>query len=81
MKRSGEGVERIVYAGISAKAGAIGGSASRTAPGPVRCGVWSSSVINPRFQVASLTRVGQMILLETLFALIDGFPWEQRWPS
>ncbi|MFT4090508.1 MAG: DMT family transporter, partial [Asticcacaulis sp.] len=28
-----------------------------------------------------LTLVGQMILFETLFALIYGFMWEQRWPS
>jgi len=27
-----------------------------------------------------LTMVGQMILFETLFALIYGFLWEQRWP-
>jgi len=28
-----------------------------------------------------LTLVGQMILFETLFALIYGFLWEQRLPS
>jgi drug/metabolite transporter (DMT)-like permease len=28
-----------------------------------------------------LTLAGQMILFETLFALIYGFIWEKRWPS
>jgi drug/metabolite transporter (DMT)-like permease len=27
-----------------------------------------------------LTMTGQMILFETLFALIYGFLWEDRWP-
>ncbi len=35
---------------------------------------------NRMSRLLPLTMVGQMILFETLFALIYGFIWEQRWP-
>ncbi|ESQ87616.1 multidrug DMT transporter permease [Asticcacaulis sp. AC460] len=36
---------------------------------------------NRMSRLLPLTLVGQMILFETLFALIYGFVWEQRWPT
>lgn len=36
---------------------------------------------NRMSQLLPLTLVGQMILFETLFALVYGFLWEQRWPT
>ena len=39
-------------------------------------GLW-----NRMSRLLPLTLVGQMILFETLFALIYGFVWEQRWPT
>lgn len=39
-------------------------------------GLW-----NRMSQLLPLTLVGQMILFETLFALIYGFIWEARWPA
>jgi drug/metabolite transporter (DMT)-like permease len=36
---------------------------------------------NRMSKLLPLTLVGQMILFETLFALIYGFLWEQRWPT
>mgnify|MGYP003329945878 CR=1 FL=1 len=36
---------------------------------------------NRMSRLLPLTMVGQMILFETLFALLYGFVWEQRWPS
>ncbi|QHJ01598.1 EamA family transporter [Xylophilus rhododendri] len=35
---------------------------------------------NRMSRLLPLTMVGQMILFETLFALLYGFVWEQRWP-
>ncbi|MFC5344986.1 DMT family transporter [Brevundimonas staleyi] len=39
-------------------------------------GLW-----NRMSRLLPLTMVGQMILFETLFALIYGFVWEARWPT
>lgn len=39
-------------------------------------GLW-----NRMSRLLPLTMVGQMILFETLFALLYGFVWEQRWPT
>ncbi|NBC37775.1 EamA family transporter [Novosphingobium sp. FSY-8] len=39
-------------------------------------GLW-----NRMCRLLPLTMVGQMILFETLFALLYGFIWEQRWPT
>ncbi|MGV3579045.1 DMT family transporter [Brevundimonas sp.] len=39
-------------------------------------GLW-----NQMSRLLPLTLVGQMILFETLFALIYGFVWETRWPT
>ena len=36
---------------------------------------------NRASRLLPLTLVGQMILFETLFALLYGFLWEQRWPT
>lgn len=36
---------------------------------------------NSMSRLLPLTLVGQMILFETLFALVYGFIWEQRWPT
>lgn len=36
---------------------------------------------NKASRLLPLTMIGQMILFETLFALLYGFLWEQRWPS
>ena len=36
---------------------------------------------NRMSRLLPLTLVGQMILFETLFALLYGFAWEQRWPT
>lgn len=36
---------------------------------------------NRMSRLLPLTLVGQMILFETLFALLYGFLWEQRWPT
>lgn len=36
---------------------------------------------NQMSKVLPLTLVGQMILFETVFALLYGFLWEQRWPT
>ena len=36
---------------------------------------------NRMSRLLPLTLVGQMILFETIFALIYGFFWEQRWPT
>lgn len=39
-------------------------------------GLW-----NRASRLLPLTLTGQMIVFETLFALLYGFAWEQRWPS
>lgn len=39
-------------------------------------GLW-----NRASRLLPLTMVGQMIIFETLFALVYGFLWEQRWPT
>ena len=36
---------------------------------------------NRMSRLLPLTLVGQMILFETLFALVYGFAWERRWPT
>jgi drug/metabolite transporter (DMT)-like permease len=36
---------------------------------------------NRMSRLLPLTLVGQMILFETLFALLYGFAWAQRWPT
>jgi drug/metabolite transporter (DMT)-like permease len=40
-----------------------------------------NSLWNRMSKLLPLTLVGQMILFETLFALLYGFLWEQRWPT
>ena len=39
-----------------------------------------NSLWNRMSRLLPLTLVGQMILFETLFALLYGFVWDQRWP-
>ncbi|WP_380872656.1 multidrug DMT transporter permease [Sphingomonas sp. DBB INV C78] len=43
--------------------------------------VVGNALWNRASRLLPLTLVGQMILFETLFALIYGFVWEQRWPT
>ncbi|OUI88365.1 multidrug DMT transporter permease [Acetobacter sp. DmW_043] len=42
--------------------------------------ICGNALWNKMSRLVPLTLVGQMILFETLFALIYGFVWEQRWP-
>lgn len=42
--------------------------------------VLGNSLWNTMSRLLPMTLVGQMILFETLFALVYGFVWEQRWP-
>ncbi|HYG07354.1 MAG TPA: DMT family transporter [Stenotrophomonas sp.] len=43
--------------------------------------VIGNALWNRSSRVLPLTLVGQMIVFETVFALLYGFLWEQRWPS
>lgn len=43
--------------------------------------IFGNALWNRMSRLLPLTLVGQMILFETLFALIYGFVWEQRWPT
>jgi len=43
--------------------------------------ILGNALWNKMSQLLPLTLVGQMILFETLFALIYGFIWEKRWPT
>lgn len=45
------------------------------------CSFAGNALWNKMSRLLPLTMVGQMILFETLFALLYGFLWEQRWPS
>jgi drug/metabolite transporter (DMT)-like permease len=45
------------------------------------CSVLGNALWNCASRLLPLTMVGQMILFETLFALLYGFLWEQRWPT
>lgn len=40
-----------------------------------------NSLWNRASRLLPLTMVGQMIIFETLFALVYGFLWEGRWPT
>ena len=43
--------------------------------------IFGNALWNRMTRLLPLTLVGQMILFETLFALIYGFLWEQRFPT
>lgn len=45
------------------------------------CSIVANALWNKMSRLLPLTLVGQMILFETLFAMIYGFIWEQRWPA
>jgi len=45
------------------------------------CSVVGNALWNRASRLLPLTMVGQMIVFETLFALLYGFLWEGRWPS
>ncbi|MBP2160363.1 MULTISPECIES: DMT family transporter [Asticcacaulis] len=47
----------------------------------VLASIVGNALWNRMSRLLPLTLVGQMILFETLFALIYGFVWEQRWPT
>jgi drug/metabolite transporter (DMT)-like permease len=47
----------------------------------VLASIFGNALWNRMSRLLPLTLVGQMILFETLFALIYGFIWEQRWPT
>ncbi|RAK57952.1 DMT family transporter [Phenylobacterium deserti] len=81
-----------VQALAMAPAAALFGAAPLDGPGLVKLTGVSVSVAilasivgnglwNRMSRLLPLTLVGQMILFETLFALLYGFLWEQRWPT
>jgi drug/metabolite transporter (DMT)-like permease len=45
------------------------------------CSVVGNALWNHASRLLPLTMVGQVILFETLFALLYGFLWERRWPA
>lgn len=45
------------------------------------CSVVGNALWNRASRLLPLTMVGQMIVFETLFALLYGFLWEGRWPT
>lgn len=47
----------------------------------VAASIIGNALWNKMSRLLPLTMVGQMILFETLFALLYGFLWEQRWPT
>ena len=42
--------------------------------------IFGNALWNRMSRLVPLTMTGQMILFETLFALLYGFLWEKRWP-
>jgi drug/metabolite transporter (DMT)-like permease len=46
----------------------------------ISASILGNALWNRMSRLLPLTMVGQMILFETLFALLYGFLWEQRWP-
>lgn len=47
----------------------------------VLCSIAGNALWNRMSRLLPLTLVGQMILFETLFALVYGLLWERRWPT
>jgi drug/metabolite transporter (DMT)-like permease len=47
----------------------------------ILCSVVGNALWNHASRLLPLTMTGQMIVFETLFALLYGFVWEGRWPS
>jgi drug/metabolite transporter (DMT)-like permease len=47
----------------------------------VAASIVGNALWNRASRLLPLTMIGQMILFETLFALLYGFLWEARWPS
>jgi drug/metabolite transporter (DMT)-like permease len=47
----------------------------------VLASILGNALWNRMSRLLPLTMVGQMILFETLFALLYGFLWERRWPT
>jgi drug/metabolite transporter (DMT)-like permease len=47
----------------------------------VLCSVVGNALWNRASRLLPLALTGQMIVFETLFALLYGFLWEQRWPT
>jgi drug/metabolite transporter (DMT)-like permease len=47
----------------------------------ILCSVVGNALWNHASRLLPLTMTGQMIVFETLFALLYGFMWEQRWPT
>jgi drug/metabolite transporter (DMT)-like permease len=45
------------------------------------CSVLGNGLWNCATRLLPLTLIGQMIVFETLFALLYGFVWEARWPT
>ncbi|WP_395408330.1 DMT family transporter [Pseudoduganella sp. UC29_106] len=45
------------------------------------CSVVGNGLWNKASRLLPLTLIGQMIVFETLFALLYGFLWEARWPT
>jgi drug/metabolite transporter (DMT)-like permease len=47
----------------------------------ILCSVVGNALWNHASRLLPLTMTGQMIVFETLFALLYGFMWERRWPT
>jgi drug/metabolite transporter (DMT)-like permease len=47
----------------------------------ILCSVVGNALWNHASRLLPLTMTGQMIVFETLFALLYGFLWEGRWPT
>lgn len=47
----------------------------------ILCSVMGNALWNHASRLLPLALTGQMIVFETLFALLYGFLWEQRWPT
>jgi drug/metabolite transporter (DMT)-like permease len=62
-------------AGANARFGAVCATVALLAS------IVGNALWNRMSQLLPLTLAGQMILFETLFALLYGFVWEGRWPT
>src|SRR5206468_7815576 len=47
----------------------------------ILCSVTGNALWNRASRLLPLALTGQMIVFETLFALLYGFLWERRWPT
>ena len=72
----------FVYSGLNTKIGLLNTVELWAVAGVVvLASILGNALWNRMSRLLPLTLVGQMILFETLFALIYGSVWEQRWPT